>query len=296
MKPETYTLFVASNRRGTKRKLTVPFYALHVLAILAIVGGVSVAAAVGSYTRMLWKVANYNALVRKQNNLQQQYQQLQKTVTNADQQLSSLQSLASEVAMTYGFERLRNSPFGVTETSAKQDESYEDSVAQFNFLEKNATEVSLATSGLQLVPLPGMSLGEMTFSPSLWPVVGPITGHFGERLDPFSGEGAFHTGVDISCPYGEPVHATAEGVVAEAAEHTGYGRLVVVDHGFGVTTWYGHLSSYSVPPGTQVKRGDVIGYVGVSGRTTGPHLHYEVRIKDAPVNPMRYLKYTSAAD
>lgn len=296
MKPETYTLFVASNRRGTMRKVTVPFYALHVLAILVIVGGVSVAAAMGSYGRMLWKVANYNALVRKQTNLQQQYQQLQKTVSNTNQQLSSLQSLATEVAMTYGFERLRNSPFGVTEASAKDGQTYEDSVAQFNFLEKNATAVALSTSGLQLVSLPGMSLGEMTFTPSLWPVVGQITGHFGERLDPFSGEGAFHTGVDISCPYGEPVHATAEGVVADASEHTGYGRMVVVDHGFGVTTLYGHLARYAVPPGTQVKRGDVIGYAGVSGRTTGPHVHYEVRIKDAPVNPMRYLRYTSAAD
>jgi murein DD-endopeptidase MepM/ murein hydrolase activator NlpD len=296
MKPETYTLFVASNRRGTMRKVTVPFYALHVLAILAIVGGVSVAAAVGSYTRMLWKVANYNALQRKQNNLQQQYQQLQKTVTTTDQQLSSLQSLATEVAMTYGFERLRNSPFGVARASAKEDQSYEDSVAQFDFLEKNATAVALSTSGLRLMPLPGMSLGELTFTPSLWPVVGQITGHFGERLDPFSGEGAFHTGVDISCPYGQAVHATAEGVVVEAAEHTGYGRMVVVDHGFGVTTLYGHLARYALPPGTQVKRGDIIGYAGVSGRTTGPHVHYEVRIKDAPVNPMRYLRDTSAAD
>ncbi len=296
MKPETYTLFVASNRRGTMRKVTVPFYALHVLAILAIVGGVSVAAAVGSYTRMLWKVANYNALQRKQNNLQQQYQQLQKTVTTTDQQLSSLQSLATEVAMTYGFERLRNSPFGVAQASAKEDQSYEDSVAQFDFLEKNATAVALSTSGLRLMPLPGMSLGELTFTPSLWPVVGQITGHFGERLDPFSGEGAFHTGVDISCPYGQAVHATAEGVVVEAAEHTGYGRMVVVDHGFGVTTLYGHLARYALPPGTQVKRGDIIGYAGVSGRTTGPHVHYEVRIKDAPVNPMRYLRDTSAAD
>lgn len=278
------------------RKVTVPFYALHVLAILAIVGGVSVTAAVGSYTRMLWKVANYNALLRNQNNLRQQYQQLQKTVTTTDQQLSSLQSLATEVAMTYGFERLRNSPFGVTQASAKEDQSYEDSVAQFDFLEKNATAVSLSTNGLQLMPLPGMGLGELTFTPSLWPVVGQITGHFGERLDPFSGEGAFHTGVDISCPYGEPVRATAEGVVVEAAEHSGYGRLVMVDHGFGVTTLYGHLSRYAVPPGTQVKRGDIIGYAGVSGRSTGPHVHYEVRIKNAPVNPMRYLRDTSAAD
>jgi murein DD-endopeptidase MepM/ murein hydrolase activator NlpD len=78
--------------------------------------------------------------------------------------------------------------------------------------------------------------------------------------------------------------------------HSGYGRLVIVDHGFGVTTWYGHLSTFTVPPGIHVKRGDIIGYVGVSGRTTGPHVHYEVRINDAPVNPMRYLRFTSSAE
>lgn len=250
MRPETYTLFVASNRRGTMRKITVPIYVLHVLLVLVVVGGISVAAAVGSYTRMLWKVGNYNALLRKQDNLQQQYQQLQETVTDTDQRLSSLQSLATEVATTYGFVHLRNSPFGVTEQPVKDDAGFANTVAEFTFLEKNATAVALATNGLHLVPVSGLGLGEMTFAPSLWPVVGQITGHFGERLDPFSGEGAFHTGVDISCPYGAPVHAAADGMVMEAnEEHSGYGRLVVVDHGFGVTTWYAHLSSYSVPPG-----------------------------------------------
>jgi murein DD-endopeptidase MepM/ murein hydrolase activator NlpD len=293
MKPETYTLFMASNRRGTIRKITVPFYALHVLAALSLVGGITVAAGVGSYTRMLWKVGNYNALRRKHDNLQQQYQALQKTVTDTDERLSSLQSLATEVAMTYGFVRLQNSPFGVTESAVEPEASFEHTVAQFNFLEKNATAAALASTGLHLVPTSG--LGEMTFTPSLWPVIGQITGRFGERLDPFSGEGAFHTGVDISSPYGEAVRATADGVVIDAAEHVGYGRLVEVDHGFGVTTWYGHLSSFTVPPGMHVKRGDIIGYVGVSGRTTGPHVHYEVRIHDAPVNPLRYLRFTSAA-
>ena len=293
MKPETYTLFMASNRGGAIRKITVPFYALHVLAILSIVGGITIAAAVASYTRMLWKVGNYNTLRRKQDNLQKQFQALQKTVTDTDQRLSSLQSLATEVAVTYGFVRLRNSPFGVGNFSSEPNASFEETVAQFNFLEKNATAAALATTGLHLVATSG--LGEMTFTPSLWPVIGPITGRFGERLDPFSGEGAFHTGVDISSGYGEAVRATADGMVVEAAEHAGYGRLVEVDHGFGVTTWYGHLSSFTVPPGVRVKRGDVIGYVGVSGRTTGPHVHYEVRINEAPVNPMRYLRYTSSA-
>jgi murein DD-endopeptidase MepM/ murein hydrolase activator NlpD len=301
MKPETYTLFVASNRSGTVRKVTVPFYALHLLAVLAVVGGITVTAAVGSYSRMLWKVGNYNALRRKQADLQQQFQVLQKSASDTDQRLNSLQSLATEVAMTYGFVRLHtNSPFGVTETSpAEPEQSFENSVAQFNFLEKNATSAAatsaaLPSTGLNLMPTFG--LAEMTYTPSLWPVVGEITGRFGERMDPFSGEGAFHTGVDISSTYGDAVHATADGVVIEAAEHGGYGRLVIVDHGYGVTTWYGHLSSYNVPAGIHIKRGQVIGYVGTSGRSTGPHVHYEVRINDAPVNPMRYLRYTPTGD
>jgi murein DD-endopeptidase MepM/ murein hydrolase activator NlpD len=295
MKPETYTVFVASNRRGTMRTITVPSYALHLLAALVLVGGITVTAALGSYSRMLWKVANYNALARQQDNLQQQYRQLQSTVTATDQRLSSLQSLATEVAMTYGIVSLRNSPFGPS-VSPRSEESFEHSVAQFNFLEKNATAVALSTSGLRLVSVRGLSMVDTAFTPTLWPVIGRITGHFGERLDPFSGEGAFHTGVDISCLYGDSVHAAADGVVVDASERSGYGRAVVVDHGFGVTTLYGHLASFTVPAGTQVKRGDVIGYAGVSGRTTGPHVHYEVRIKDAPVNPMRYLRSTSAAD
>jgi murein DD-endopeptidase MepM/ murein hydrolase activator NlpD len=114
-------------------------------------------------------------------------------------------------------------------------------------------------------------------------------------MDPFSGEGAFHTGVDISSQYGDAVRATADGIVVEAGEHAGYGRLVVVDHGFGVTTYYGHLSSFNVVVGQQLKRGDAIGNVGVSGRSTGPHVHYEVRINGAPVNPMRYLRQASVA-
>jgi murein DD-endopeptidase MepM/ murein hydrolase activator NlpD len=108
--------------------------------------------------------------------------------------------------------------------------------------------------------------------------VGQLTGHFGERLDPFSGEGAFHAGLDIASHYGDAIRVTADGVVTETDRRTGYGRLIVVDHGFGATTWYGHLSAFATAPGVYVKAGDIIGYEGQSGRSTGPHLHYEVRI------------------
>lgn len=294
MKRQTYTLFVASNHRGRVRRITIPLYVLHLLIVLSLVGGITIAVAVASYTRMLWKVGDYNALLRKQDHLQQQYQQLQDTVKNTDQRLSSLQSLATEVAMTYGFMYLRTSPFGLSESAVAQEPALDHTLEEFDFLAKNATTAALTSRGPRLMP--ALSLGELTFTPTLWPVVGRITAAFGERLDPFSGEGAFHTGVDISAEYGEGVRAAADGVVIQAAMHSGYGRLVIVDHGFGVTTWYGHLSTFTVPPGIHVKRGDIIGYVGVSGRTTGPHVHYEVRINDAPVNPMRYLRFASSAE
>ena len=294
MTRHTYTLFVASSHRGKVWRTTIPLHALHLLAILSIVGGITVAVAVTSYTRMLWKVGNYEALLRQQDHLQQQYQQLQDTVKNTYQRLSSLQSLATEVAMTYGFMYLRTSPFGLRESPGGSEPPLDRTLEEFDFLAKNATTAPVVRRGPRLTPTLG--LGEMTFSPTLWPVVGRITANFGERLDPFSGEGAFHTGVDIAAEYGEGVRAAADGVVIEAGMHSGYGRLVIVEHGFGVTTWYGHLSTFTVPPGIHVKRGDIIGYVGVSGRTTGPHVHYEVRINDAPVNPMRYLRFTSSAE
>ena len=294
MAPETYTLFVASNRRGTMRRIRVPFYALYLLAALATVGGITVAAALASYTSLLWKAGDYNALLRRQDTLERQYHELQQTANETDQRLSSLQSLATEVAMTYGFIRLRNSPFAFVQPLADPDVSYDHSLAEFTFLENNSPRLSLAASSMRLLPAPG--LGEISFTPTLWPVIGRITGSFGERLDPFSGEGAFHTGVDISSQYGDGVRAAADGVVTHANLHAGYGRLVVVDHGFGVASWYGHLSTFTTTPGMRVKRGDLIGYVGVSGRTTGPHVHYEVRMNGAPVNPMRYLRNSTAAD
>jgi len=126
-------------------------------------------------------------------------------------------------------------------------------------------------------------------TPSIWPAHGWLTGTFGGRSDPFTGEPGFHQGLDISTPKGQPVYATADGIV-ESASYTGdYGNLVVVKHDFGLATRYGHLSTYAVTPGSSVKRGDVLGYVGSTGRSTGAHLHYEILVNGKLINPLQLL-------
>jgi murein DD-endopeptidase MepM/ murein hydrolase activator NlpD len=126
-------------------------------------------------------------------------------------------------------------------------------------------------------------------TPSIWPAHGWLTGYFGGRADPFTGEPGYHQGIDISTDKGQPVFATADGTV-EAASYSGdYGNLIVIHHGFGLSTRYGHLSSYAVKPGVSVRRGDVIGYVGATGRATGSHLHYEILANGQLLNPLNLL-------
>ena len=293
MKFKSYTFFIASSAQGSLRKLRMPFYVLQLLAVLAVVGGATVVAGVASYGRMLWKAVNYNQVRGERDSLKQQYQELQVMVKETNQRLNSLQSLATEVAMTYGIIRFRQTPFGLSEAPVASEEAFQRSLEQFDYLRRNATSVAIASQGLHLMP--GRNLEDLTFTPSLWPVMGRITGSFGERLDPFSGEGAFHAGVDISSEYGDDVRSAADGLVVAVELRAGYGRMILVDHGFGISTLYGHLSSFNTRVGARVKRGEAIGTVGTSGRASGPHVHYEVRIYGTPVNPWRYLR-GSAAD
>lgn len=131
-------------------------------------------------------------------------------------------------------------------------------------------------------------------TPSIWPTHGWLTGTFGGRSDPFTGEPGFHQGLDISTEKGQPVYATAEGTVESAAYSGDYGNLIVLKHAFGLTTRYGHLSGFAVTPGQQVSRGDVIGYVGSTGRSTGAHLHYEILANGRLLNPLQLLTQPSA--
>jgi murein DD-endopeptidase MepM/ murein hydrolase activator NlpD len=126
-------------------------------------------------------------------------------------------------------------------------------------------------------------------APSIWPTQGWLTAPFGVRNDPLTGNEGFHQGIDISTAEGQPVYATADGVVETAAYSGDYGNMVVLTHNFGLSTRYGHLSRFAVATGADVKRGEVIGYVGATGRATGSHVHYEVLVNGTPIDPLQIL-------
>ncbi len=126
-------------------------------------------------------------------------------------------------------------------------------------------------------------------TPSIWPVKGWITSGYGKRASPLTGEPGRHMGVDIANEANTPIRVTADGMVTYAGWQTGYGRVIVVEHGFGYSTRYGHCARIDVKVGDEIQRGQIIGYVGSTGRSTGSHVHYEVRVHGMPVDPEKYL-------
>jgi murein DD-endopeptidase MepM/ murein hydrolase activator NlpD len=288
-----YILFVASGEDGQLRKIPIPVHYLYVLVAGGAIALLSMTGIASSYLRMLFKVSSFDELLAQKEELRTRYTRLEQLAKERDIQVASLGSLASEVSSLYG---LKTDAILTPTSDAFQDAQVSSSLDRLYTLKDTALS-GAATNGILLGLTRNVTPADWlraNATPSLWPVEGPVTGSFGERIDPFNGEGAFHSGVDISASVGQPVIAPADGVVVFADFMGGYGRAIVLDHGLGITTRYGHLASFAVVAGQYVHRGDTIGYVGLSGRSTGPHLHYEVRINDTPVNPHKYLRITLA--
>jgi murein DD-endopeptidase MepM/ murein hydrolase activator NlpD len=277
MQQNYFILVLAHSLRGKLRRVRVPLKVVYAVMALALLGCISIFGFISSYARMAWKVANYNALRTEVEALRVRYQRLQKISNQTNQQMASLEMFANEVSIAYGIKQKLEGPAGIA-GEGRLLPTYSDSVAAYRVLRSyHGAENGFARRW------------HTNVLPSIWPVEGRLMGGFGERTDPFSGEGAMHTGVDISAPTGTPVRATADGVVTFASWFSGYGQVVIVDHGGGYETYYAHLSRFTVVDGQGVRRGEQIGAVGSTGRVTAPHLHYEVRIGGAPVNPHTYL-------
>jgi len=304
-----YILFVARDEDGRIRKIPLPIRYAYGFVAAAVIGAFTVVGLAGSYTRMLLKTESFNQMRQERESLRKDYKQMAQIAHDRDVQVASLGALANEVTALYGLRQSRTAaakpvasaaasaptPTTLAQTDTPSQQQIANSLDQFYALRAEALSgrISRALEG-GLSPSFSGDWTTLADAPSMWPIEGRVGSSFGSREDPINGEGAFHAGMDIDAPYGTPVRAPADGDVAEAAMAAGYGREIVLNHGHDVSTVYGHLSAMAVTPGQHVTRGQVIGYVGQSGRATGPHLHYEVRVNKIPVNPHKYLRTTYA--
>ncbi|MDR3738790.1 MAG: M23 family metallopeptidase [Terracidiphilus sp.] len=301
-----YILFVARDEDGRVRKISLPLHYVYGFVAAAVVGAFTIVGLAGSYTRMLLKTESFNQVRQDRETLRKNYQQMAKVAHDRDVQVASLGALASEVTTLYGLRQNKLNSARPVASAAKADapqslavtddvnaQNLKMSIDQFYALRAQAMSgrVTRALEG-GLTPNFAGDWTQFADAPSLWPVQGRLGSSFGQREDPINGEGAFHSGIDIDAPMGTPVRAAGDGEVTGSNMGAGYGRQVVLSHGHNLETVYGHLSSIAVVPGQHVTRGEVIGYVGMTGRATGPHLHYEVRVGNVPVNPHKYLRST----
>ncbi len=306
-----YIVFVARDEDGHLRKIPLPLKYAYGFLVAAIIGAFTIVGLAGSYTRMLLKTESYNQVRAERETLRLNYQRMEEIAHNRSVQVASLGALANEVTALYGLRenRLDNRPNAAkpaapasAKSPAPASMSQSDDMSQQQVANSIDTFYRLRNEALSGQISRALESGlssnftgdwtELADAPSMWPVEGRVASSFGEREDPINGEGAFHSGVDIDAPYGTPVRAAGDGEVTGAEMGAGYGRAVELNHGHDVLTLYGHLSAIAVVPGQHVTRGQVIGYVGQSGRATGPHLHYEVRVHNVPVNPYKYLRMT----
>jgi murein DD-endopeptidase MepM/ murein hydrolase activator NlpD len=321
LKKRFYIVLVSRDEAGGVRKVPIPLHYAYVFVAAAVIGAFTITGLAGSYTRMLVKTARFNQLRNDHDVLQKDYAHLEKQEHEKDVQAASLGSLATEVSALYGLTsrlslpghsrvkaldkaagaKVTDAPLASETASNFTDESYYRSLDTFRNLRTSAlsgaaTQAIVSIQGLGPLSGAGSDGGFAIDAPNLWPVMGPITSSFGQREDPVlhNGEGEFHSGLDISAPVGTPVRATGDGTVKFAGMANGYGREVILDHGHNLETCYAHMSGFAVMEGQSVVRGQVIGYVGMSGRITGANLHYEVRIRNIPVNPHKYLRETLA--
>jgi len=317
-----YLVYVTRSEDGKVDRVSIPMRFVYLFVAAAITGMFTIAGMAGSYTRMLIKAESVNKLRDQLALTRKDYAHLESAEHEKDVQAASLGSLATEVSAIYGLtagklthitdKKAKSSAAAVVAKAPLKDTSagltdagYHESLETYQALQQTAFE-GLSTRGLDdLRPGLGIAgaLGDFAGlnvsgpnMPDMWPVMGPINSGFGQRIDPVLGMGIgeFHKGVDIGSPDGTPVHAPANGRVIKADWSNGYGNEVEIDHGNGIVTVYGHLHGFNVVEGETVSKGQVIGYVGHTGKVTGPHLHYEVQLRGAAVNPHPYLHTTMA--
>lgn len=297
MPPTRYTIVIADRRTGVVRRLTVGLRPA--VAVLVVMMGLPILIGMGA----AWKASSeVDGLYASREVLQVENSNYRTATETLAEQIAALQSTVTDLGaqaaldptLRTAMEKLpaivksqaMGGPLGASALAALTPVlgSPEDTFTLLGeLLEGLESRLQIVRAGVDK----RNQLAAAT--PSIWPAHGWLSSAVGKRKDPFTGEDDYHAGLDISADRGTPVYATADGTVQTAARTGAYGNLIVLEHGFGLETRYGHLSAYKVKVGDQVKRGDIIGNVGATGRATSSHLHYEVRVNGRLLNPLQLL-------
>jgi murein DD-endopeptidase MepM/ murein hydrolase activator NlpD len=299
-----YTLVVADSGSGVERKVRISLapvlVALGAVVTLPVLIGLGAAWKAKSDVASLYETQR--ALELENANFRQATAALSGQIESIQSAISALGTsstlepgLAKAMANLPAFVKAKAMGSGATARGPKSNPTYAATLAALTNPDDTFGLVRTLLEGLESrLSLVKQSVERRdalaTATPSIWPTHGWLTSPMGYRTDPVNGQsGDFHPGLDIAGDRGQPVYATAAGRVTFAERHGNYGNLIVIDHGYGLETRYGHLQAFTIGKGDQVKRGDVIGRVGSTGRATGNHLHYEVLANGTLLNPLRLL-------
>lgn len=285
--PRFFTLMILPHDGTNIKKLNLSSNFFKAFIIVSVVFWLSSLFMFFSYFSLKNKVAHLSDV--EQVNLKQkvELENLNSKIQFLETQLARLQNVDIKIREMVNLDVKSNGVNFAGGIDTSSDNSTQKMMERAEALEKEIKirEKSLSELAEYLEDRRSLSVA----TPSIWPAKGFITSEFGWRKDPVTGVTEYHEGIDIAGAYGGQVRAAAEGVVIEAGNDAGYGKVVVIDHGYGIVTRYAHLSRGYVVVGQKVKKGGVIGAIGSSGKSTGPHVHYEVRIDGVPVNPVKYL-------
>jgi len=284
-----FTLIVAHGSGARVSKYRVPRYLPRFILTSLLLLIASAVALIFYFGNTVDQLKDKRQVQAESTRLKKENESLRASTMQVGEKLAALEITSKKLQLMSGMDR-DDSGFGGVGGVAARDltrSSAAELLGKINGLDRRATEVE--SQFQELKNLYSRQNDVLAYTPSLMPVRGYLSGGYGYRADPFTRSRDFHSGVDISAPYGNKVVVPADGVVIFAGYRHDYGNIVVINHKFGFTTRYGHLSRMTVVRGQRVQREEVLGYVGSTGRSTGPHLHYEVRFNDRPVNPHKFL-------
>ncbi|HPW56176.1 MAG: peptidoglycan DD-metalloendopeptidase family protein [Thermoanaerobaculaceae bacterium] len=281
------TIIIVPHAHGKVYKLHLSPRVLKALVALGIVTGLLTLVSLAGSSSFIQQRAVYKALQRENKQLKKANQRLSETVTQVQGRLSQFEQRTKSLALAAGIPDLLvaqlDAPRGAAGSGGPSnplDTAPEALVRRQEALDRQIAQVEQKLSEQAVM---------ISHTPVLAPVVGVITDGFGPRIHPITLQPDFHEGLDISAAIGTPVLAPADGVVVFADRESGFGKLIKISHGYGFTTLYGHLDRFEVKSGQKVARGQVIGKVGLTGRSTGSHLHYEVWKDGEKQNPLHYI-------